>query len=90
MVRDIIKEAKEEAVDVKAKNKSSVRGKPNMPPFDIDSWHPKTEVGKKVKSGEIKDINQLFDKQIPILEQEIVDVLLPNMEVKHQLFPVLK
>ena len=71
MARDLIKEAKEEAVDVKKETKPSI---------DVEGWHPKTELGKKVKSGEIKDIDQILDKQIPILEPEIVDVLIPNTE----------
>lgn len=48
--------------------------------IDIDAWKPRTEAGKKVKSGEIKDINHFFDRGLTILEPEITDVLLPNME----------
>ena len=48
--------------------------------IDIDSWHPKTEIGKKIKAGEIKDIDEILDKGLNILEPEIVDVLIPNME----------
>ncbi|MBI5065074.1 30S ribosomal protein S5 [Candidatus Woesearchaeota archaeon] len=43
---------------------------------DVEKWQPKTEVGKKVKVGEITDINQILDKGLPILEQEIIDVLI--------------
>jgi len=42
----------------------------------ISSWVPKTEVGKKVKSGEIKNIDEILDKGKKILEAEIVDSLL--------------
>lgn len=42
----------------------------------ISSWKPKTELGKKVKSGEIKNIDQILDKGKKILESEIVDSLL--------------
>lgn len=71
MARDIIKEAKEEVVEVPVEKKHTV---------EIENWNPKTEVGKRTKAGEIKDIDQILDKNLPILETEIVDILLPNME----------
>lgn len=52
----------------------------------ISDWIPKTEIGKKVKSGEIKDIDEILDSGRKILEPEIVDVLLPNLE--HELITV--
>lgn len=48
--------------------------------IDVESWKPKTEVGRKVKSGEITDIDQVLDSGIPILEDQIVDILLPNLQ----------
>ncbi len=48
--------------------------------FDKDSWKPKTELGKKVKLGEIRDIDEILDSGIRILETEIVDILLPNLD----------
>ena len=48
--------------------------------FDIESWKPKTELGMKVKLKEIKDIDEILNKGIKILEQEVVDVLLPTLE----------
>lgn len=50
--------------------------------FDKESWHPKTELGKKVKKGEIKDIDFILDNGIKILEQGIVNVLLPDVETE--------
>ena len=47
--------------------------------FDKEGWKPKTSLGKKVKDGEINDIDQILDKEGKILEHEIVDVLLPNL-----------
>ena len=47
---------------------------------DIERWHPKTELGRKVKSGELKDIDAVIDSGMPILEPQIVDMLLPNSE----------
>lgn len=43
-------------------------------------WKPKTSIGKKVLSGEIKDINELFESGAKILEAQIVDALIPGME----------
>lgn len=49
--------------------------------FDPEKWKPKTELGKKVKSGEITNIDQILDKGLKILEPEIVDMLLPDAEI---------
>lgn len=42
-------------------------------------WIPKTILGKKVKAGEIKNIDEILDKGLKIMESEIVDVLLPGL-----------
>ncbi len=46
----------------------------------INAWVPKTELGKKVKKGEITDIEEIFDSGVDILEAEIIDMLVPNLE----------
>ncbi len=46
----------------------------------ISEWVPKTELGKKVKSGEITEIDNVLDSGMKILEPQIVDVLLPDLE----------
>jgi small subunit ribosomal protein S5 len=43
-------------------------------------WTPKTELGRRVKAGEITSITEVLDGATPILESEIVDTLLPGME----------
>jgi len=48
--------------------------------FDPSTWKPKTILGKKVKDGEIKDLNEIFDRGLKIMEPEIIDALLPNLE----------
>ena len=48
--------------------------------FDKDAWTPKTELGKRVKSGEITDIKEIFDKGYKILEPQIIDALIPELE----------
>jgi small subunit ribosomal protein S5 len=46
----------------------------------IEAWKPRTSLGKKVKAGEVKNIDEVLDAGEEILESEIVDVLLPNLE----------
>lgn len=47
----------------------------------LENWVPKTELGKKVKSGEIKNIDDILNKGLGIREPEIVDILLPELEM---------
>lgn len=47
-----------------------------------ETWKPKTELGKKVKNKEINDIDEILDEGKKILESEIVDLLLPNLQVE--------
>ena len=46
----------------------------------LNAWNPKTELGRKVKKGEITDIEDIFDSGYDVLEAEIVDILVPNLE----------
>jgi len=48
--------------------------------FDKEGWNPKTGIGKKVKSGEFNDIDQIIDIGSRIKEPEIVEALIPNLE----------
>ncbi len=45
----------------------------------LESWKPKTDLGRKVKSGEITTIDQILDAGARIMEQEIVDALVPDL-----------
>lgn len=45
----------------------------------LEEWVPKTELGRKVLSGEITNIEQIYAQNKAILEPEIVDALLPNI-----------
>jgi len=47
---------------------------------DKESWKPRTSMGARVKSGEITNLEDLLNSGKPVLETEIVDVLLPDME----------
>ena len=48
--------------------------------FNIDDWEPTTKLGQQVKEGTITDIDEIFEKGLPIMELEIVDALLPDLE----------
>ena len=76
-------EGKKEIVLPKSEEKKLVKVKEAKikPEFDKEAWQPKTTLGKKVKAGEIKDLNEILDKGFKILESEIVEVLLPNLEL---------
>lgn len=45
-----------------------------------EAWQPKTELGKKVLSGEITNIEEILTSGKKILEPEIVDKLLPDLK----------
>ncbi len=46
----------------------------------MTEWVPKTKLGKLIVSGEIKTMDQALETKLPILEPEIVDILLPDLE----------
>ncbi|MCX6741613.1 MAG: 30S ribosomal protein S5 [Candidatus Pacearchaeota archaeon] len=48
----------------------------------LGSWSPRTQLGKQILKNEIKDIDQIFDSNFKILEPEIVDSLLPGLEME--------
>lgn len=45
----------------------------------LDNWVPKTQLGREVRAGKIKDIDEVFNSGRKILEDEIVDLLVPNL-----------
>ncbi len=52
----------------------------------LEEWEPKTKVGRMVKEGRITSINEIFELNLPILEPEIVDFLLPDL--KHEVIDI--
>ncbi|MEA2003772.1 MAG: 30S ribosomal protein S5, partial [archaeon] len=44
-----------------------------------EAWVPRTELGRKVMNGEIKTIDEIFEKGFVIREPEIVDCLVPDI-----------
>ena len=83
------KDAEKKPVEEQAKEKEATKDIPNEKKetkyvkkgaFDKEGWKAKTDIGKKVKSGEIENIDYILDNGINILEAELVDVLIPNIE----------
>lgn len=74
-------EAIEKIEDIKEEEEpEKIKKKISRISFNKEAWKPKTEIGRKVKKGEIKHIDEILDKGIKILEAEIVDSLMPNIE----------
>ena len=46
----------------------------------MNSWIPKTELGKEVAEGRITSLDEIFDTGRKIKESQIVDKLLPNLQ----------
>lgn len=46
----------------------------------MEEWEPKTKLGNLVKEGTITDIDEIFEKGLPIMELEILDALIPDLE----------
>ncbi len=68
------------------KNKRNFRGKGKRPQRGptraerLEAWVPKTLLGKEVKEGKIKEIDEILDSEKRILEPEIVESLLELKE----------
>lgn len=45
---------------------------------NLQNWAPKSQLGKEVLSRKITDISEIFDKNMKILEPEIIDILIPD------------
>ncbi|MBN3037480.1 MAG: 30S ribosomal protein S5 [Candidatus Diapherotrites archaeon] len=45
----------------------------------LTAWVPRTKAGKLVQAQEITSLDQVFKMNIPVMEPEIVDYLMPNI-----------
>ncbi|WP_297069610.1 30S ribosomal protein S5 [Thermococcus sp.] len=48
----------------------------------LEEWQPRTKLGQLVKEGQVTDIHEIFRKGYQIKEPEIVDVLLPEANMR--------
>lgn len=51
-----------------------------MSVVDLSLWEPKTALGRMVKEGKIRTIDEVFANNLLIKEPEIVDILLPGLK----------
>ncbi len=70
----------EEVAIEEIEQKEVVQQPVKLEPTALDNWIPKTDLGRKVKSNEIIDINEILSKGFNILEPEIVEKLVSNLE----------
>jgi small subunit ribosomal protein S5 len=47
---------------------------------ELEEWSPKTELGRQVLAKKIKDIDEIFNSNLKILEAEVIDLVLPDLE----------
>lgn len=45
-----------------------------------EQWTPKTELGRKVATGEIKSMSEALATKLPLREYQIVDMLMPDLK----------
>ncbi len=46
----------------------------------LTAWVPKTRTGKLVQKGDLTTLEQIYEKNLPILEPQIIDVLVPDLQ----------
>lgn len=46
----------------------------------FDDWSPRTKLGQKVKDGEVEDIDYILERGKKVMEEEIIDYLLPGLD----------
>lgn len=76
------KKEKVEATEDKARSKDMKKGRRKFGPTKeeiLAAWVPKTKLGKDVKDGKVKNIDDILDADKKILEESIVDSLV-NIE----------
>ena len=75
----VAKKTEEELANVKEEPGEEIKKKSDAEILR-ETWKPKTELGRKILAGEISDIDEVIDSGKPILEPEVVDLLLPDTE----------
>ena len=58
------------------------RGRPRRggPKSDEKEWQPVTKLGRLVKAGKIKSMEEIYLHSLPIKEYQIVDFFLPKLK----------
>lgn len=71
-----LEEMEKASEEKKEEPKPRRRGKEPTREELLTGWAPKTKLGKEVQEGKIKNIDEILDKELKILEPEIVDTLI--------------
>lgn len=56
------------------------RGRRGGPKSDEKEWQPVTKLGRLVKAGKIKSMEEIYLHSLPIKEFQIVDFFLPKLK----------
>ena len=77
------KEETKEVETIKIDSKGRVKRSPEEEKKKrLETWIPKTRLGKLVRDGEIISLDQIKEKNLSILEPEVIDILMPGLEEK--------
>ncbi len=79
------KEVEKELESVEKENRPIAVDSEKKKVFGVAGWNPKTKLGREVKDGKIRNIDEILNNDRKILEAEIVDSLI---EVKSDLIAV--
>jgi len=76
-----LKEMEKASEEKKEVKEDRPRGRPGRGRYEkpVEIWVPKTKLGRLVKDGQVKNIDDIINKKLKILEPGIVDALL-NVE----------
>ncbi len=74
--KENVGESVENKIEVSESGEGTKMEKDKEKENEVGGWEPKTELGRKVKNGEIKNIDEVIENNYKILEPEIVDSLL--------------
>ena len=86
MVEQKIKVSSRDAAKMERGKRRGRRGEKTREEI-VSAWKPKTELGKQVKEGKIKSIDEILDNKRKILEGEIVDY--EDYKIEHGLEDVI-
>src|SRR4030042_672326 len=50
------------------------------PKVNLETWVPKTRLGKLIQEGKITNIDEVFLSGLKIVESQVVDALLPDLQ----------
>jgi len=70
----------EKVIEAPKKIEETPKGVSRDRGFNIEEWKPVTKIGMKIKAGKIKDIDEVLDRGIKILEPGIIDALIPSLQ----------